>query len=174
MSRIRKSLKTEDTKTVVNALVTPHLDYGNALLYGIAKRLENKLQIAQNSAARLIHKIDKREHITTFRKQLHWLPIPARIQYKILTLTWKVLNDQGPLYLKNLVTVRHLNRTLRTNERLLLDIPNSISHSKVVDRSFSRAAPKLWNQLPDNLRCIKTYETFKKNLKTHLFRKYYD
>jgi len=44
----------EDTKTAVNALVTPHLDYENDLLYGISQKHIKKLQIAQNSAARLI------------------------------------------------------------------------------------------------------------------------
>jgi exonuclease III len=50
ISKIRKYLNKEDAKTVVNALVTPHLDYGNGLLMGIKKNLIKKLQIAQNSA----------------------------------------------------------------------------------------------------------------------------
>jgi len=42
ISQIRKSLSKEDTKTAVHALVTPHLDYGNALLYGTKKKTLDK------------------------------------------------------------------------------------------------------------------------------------
>jgi hypothetical protein len=51
IAQIRNSLSREDTKTAVHALVTPHLDYGNALLHGINKKHMDKLQVAQNSAA---------------------------------------------------------------------------------------------------------------------------
>ena len=38
-------------------------------------------------------------------------------------------------------------------------------------RSFQAAVSQLWNALPQNLRDITLVETFKKNLKTFLFRK---
>ena len=40
-------------------------------------------------------------------------------------------------------------------------------------RSFQAAAPQLWNALPPSLRDAASVETFKKNLKTFLFRKAY-
>ena len=54
ISKIRNCLNKEDAKTAVNALVTPHLDYGNGLLMGIKQSLINELQVAQNSPIRLI------------------------------------------------------------------------------------------------------------------------
>ena len=57
ISRIRNSLNEKATKTLVHQLVISHLDYGNALLYGITEEKMNKLQKIQNSAARLICKI---------------------------------------------------------------------------------------------------------------------
>ena len=54
ISKIRNSLDKENTKIIVNALVNPHLDYCNGLLTGISEKLENKLQVAQNAAVRLI------------------------------------------------------------------------------------------------------------------------
>ena len=35
-------------------------------------------------------------------------------------------------------------------------------------RSFSYAAPHLWNYLPNNIRTARTYISFRKNLKTYL------
>ena len=97
----RKSLNKEDTKTAISALVTPYLDYGNALLYGINQRLLNKLQVAQNSLAWLVERLNKYDHITPIRKELHWLPIKSRIEFK-LNMTWKALNNKSPLYITGL------------------------------------------------------------------------
>ena len=38
-------------------------------------------------------------------------------------------------------------------------------------RSFSVAAPTLWNSVPQSIRSIMTIETFKSQLKTYLFEK---
>ncbi len=53
-----------------------------------------------------------------------------------------------------------------------LEQPTSRLH-KAGDRSFS-VASQLWNELPFELRTCKTVETFKRLLKSHLFRKAHD
>ena len=40
-------------------------------------------------------------------------------------------------------------------------------------RSFSAAAPKLWNKLPLELRQATSLNSFKSRLKTYLFKKYF-
>ena len=84
---MRKSLDRDTIKNAVNSLVTPHLDYGNGLLYGVNGNLLKKLQVAQNSAVRLIEKLRKHDRVSDYRKQLHRLPIPARIQFKLMATT---------------------------------------------------------------------------------------
>jgi len=42
------------------------------------------------------------------------------------------------------------------------------------DRSFSMAAPKLWNALPAELRSISSLSAFKSSLMTHLFKLAFD
>ena len=175
LSKIRKTLDKESIKTAVNSLVTPHLDYGNALLYGTNTYLLDKLQVAQNSAVRLIEKLKKRDSVTNSRKQLHWLPIPARIHFKLMMTTWKALNNQAPKYIQQLITEKQQqNHNLRSNNKFLLAIPPSLNTNKFEDRAFSFAAPTLWNSLPDYVRNAVTLLTFKKNLKTHLFEKFYN
>ena len=63
---------------------------------------------------------------------------------------------------------------LRSNNKFLLAIPPSLNTNKFEDRAFSFAAPTLWNSLPDYVRNALTLLTFKKNLKTHLFEKFYN
>ena len=116
IASMRKSLDEECTKTLVNAFVTSTLDYGNSLLYKINKKQINKLQILQNSAARPIKKLSKHDHVSVARKELHWLPVEARIDFKILTLTWKALHDKAPDYLKDLLKFRVSTRPVRENQ----------------------------------------------------------
>ena len=86
IAKVRNSLTTTACKTIVLSLVISRLDFGSATLYGISEALLHRLQVVQNSAARLIMRVRQREHITPILFALHWLPVRQRIQFKILTL----------------------------------------------------------------------------------------
>ena len=78
IGRIRPHLTEESCKTLVLALVTSRLDYGNALLHGLPQRALQRLQNVQNCVARLITRTRKYEHITPVLQRSHWLPIHLR------------------------------------------------------------------------------------------------
>ena len=92
LSSIRKLLSKDTAEILMHAFVTSRLDNGNALLNGISEQQLKKLQLVQNSAARVLTKTRKYDHITPILKNLHWLPIRDRIKYKTLLLTWKGLH----------------------------------------------------------------------------------
>lgn len=169
IGHIRQYLTTEATKSLVNSLVTSRLDYCNALLSGVSKTILNKLQKVQNTAARIISRTSRYNHITPILKELHWLPVQYRIQHKILTHTYKALNNQSPMYTKDLLQIYKPKRDLRSqNASTSLVVPRSRTVT-YGDRSFSIAAPKLWNALPSGIRDSGTLYSFKRSLKTHLF-----
>ncbi len=150
------------------------MDNCNSLLYKTNKDQLRKLQILQNSSARLIKRLRKYDHISETLKELHWLPVEARIEFKILTLTWKALHDCAPEYIKDLLLPRISNRPTRTNYQKQLIVPKRPENSnKYGDRAFENGAPILWNNLPVEIRTTETLSSFKKLLKTHLFRKSY-
>ena len=80
---MRKYMDEDMAKFLVQTMVMSKLDYGNCIFYGVSKKLIKKLQLIQNSAARLMSRIPRRSHIRPYLKQLHWLPIEARVQFKI-------------------------------------------------------------------------------------------
>ena len=69
----------------------------------------------QNSAASLLTATSKYEHVTPVLRSLHWLPVSARIGFKILLLAFKVLNGLDPPYLSELLRPHIPNRNLRKN-----------------------------------------------------------
>jgi len=68
-------LTPEATNKTLQAFISCHLDYCNALLYGIADDLLRRLQSVQNAAARLVAGSRRPDHITPVLRRLHWLPV---------------------------------------------------------------------------------------------------
>ena len=108
----------------------------------------DRLQNVQNSAARLIARRRKFYHITPVMKELHWLPVSQRIIYKILLITYKALNGLAPSYIRDMLQPLKSTMNLRSSMKGLLSVP-PIKLVNYGQRSFSYAAPKLWNELPD-------------------------
>ena len=144
--RIRKYLTAESTKGAVISLVTSIFDYCNGLLCGIPKELICKLQRVQNNAARVITLTKKHDHITLVLKELHWLPVREKIEFKTLLLAYKCLHGTTPSYLMELLKEYVPPRTLRSTSKNLLCEPRT-NMNTYSDRSFSACTPKLWNQL---------------------------
>ena len=173
ISTIRQYLTTEAAKKLVCALVLSKLDYVNALLAGCPKHCLDRLQKVQNSAARLVLKAKKRDHVTPLLQILHWLPIEARIQYKLSLLCHNFFSDSSPTYISALLSVYTPARNLRTsNDHRILSVPR-VRTKTFGERAFSLAAPKQWNSLPASLRNITSTTSFKKALKTYLFKLHY-
>ncbi len=103
-----------------------------------------KLQRVQNSAARLVYMVPKFVHISPLLKELHWLPVKYRIEFKILTLTFQAIHGLAREYLRDLIQFRELpNYNLRMSNEILLAVPSHNSLNSIVNRAFKFAAPKL-------------------------------
>ena len=64
----------------------------------------------QNALARTVMGTKRHVHITPVLAELHWLPVSARIQFKIALLTVKTLTTHQPSYLLDLLQLRHPSR----------------------------------------------------------------
>ena len=169
---VRRMLNEASTKILVHSLVMSRLDYGNCLLCGVPNELLSKLQRIQNKAARLITLTSGRTHIQPILKSLHWLPIEARIKFKVLLLAFKALSGLGPQYIRELLIEHQPSRQLRSSTQCMLQVPRS-NLKTIGDRAFSVFVPKAWNSLPLHIRQSDSVAQFKVNLKTFLFKAYY-
>ena len=144
--------------------------YCNSLMYGLPDVQISKLQRVQNAAARLIMAIPKFAHITPALCELHWLPIAYRIKFKIIILTFKAIHGLTPSYISDFIRVKQKSSySLRSNKSLLLECPRTLMRPTLGARSFTSASPALLSSLPDDIRNLKSFSTFKRSVKTFLF-----
>ena len=87
LSRIAK-IRDSVSKSLIHGLVTSRIDYGNAILFGISDRHLHRLELVQRPAGRIVMQIRRgdRQSVTIILRQLHWLPVRKRIEYKLLVL----------------------------------------------------------------------------------------
>ena len=169
--KIRKYLTDDACKTIVQALVISHLDFCNELYIGLPEKDISCLQRVQNFAAKTILKRAKYDSATESLYTLHWLPIRQRIQYKILITVFKCLHGCAPAYLSDMIGVKHNARyNLRSSLGVNLVIPK-YKYKTFGQRTFGYQGPKLWNTIPSELKETKSLASFKKQLKTFLFKK---
>ena len=173
IGRIRRYLTEDATKTMIHALVTSRLDYCNALLYGLPASVTNKMQRLQNTCARMITRTRRSDHITPVLIKLHWLPVRRRIEYKMLSHTYRAINRQAPQYLCDMLSLYQPARALRSQSTLTLAVPRARTKT-YGDRCFPKAAALLWNSLPASLRDTNSIASFQRGLKTFLFRQEFD
>ena len=121
---IRKYLTYDAATIIIHAFVASKLDYCNSLLYGLPSYLIRKLQHVQNFAARLVNQCPRFCHITPVLRDLHWLPVSFRTEFKIMLITDNVLHDQAPIYIQELLQLYTPSRNLSSSNRNLLVKPS--------------------------------------------------
>ena len=109
------------------------------------------------------------------RKALHWLPIRYRAKYKILLLAHKIVHDSDsvPVYLCSSFSTTKHSRITRFNLANTLKTEHSARLVTVGGRSIYIAVRDLWNALPSVLRDNPSFPSYKRSLKTHLFKEAY-
>ena len=94
-----------------------------------------------------------------------------RVEFKIALLVSKTLNGLALQYLAEILVVKPRTRySLRSDYETLLLIPK-VTRKTFGDRVFCHAGPTVWNALPSSLRNCRHVDSFKVQLKTHLFKK---
>ena len=168
LRRIRCHIPLSTAKTISNALIRSRLDYCNSLLNNIAKQDLSKCQRMQNCLARVVLRAPRFSPSLPLLKQLHWLPVNCIINFKLSTLTYRALAIHQPPYIASLLHFSNIPRQLRSSTSQQLSIPRS--KLNLGKRAFSVAAPIIWNELPTTLKSCESLASFRKHLKTYLFK----
>ena len=166
LRHVRAAMSRKTAITIACAVVSARLDYCNALLAGMSDANLGKLQRIQNALTRVVTGLHRRDHITPALIELHWLPVRARITFKVATLVYKLMKTRQPSYLSELISDYVPARQLRSSSKILL--VESFFRLKMGRRSFRYVGPVTWNNIPEDIRTIGTLSSFRKHL-SHFF-----
>ena len=125
------------------------LVYCNAVFCGVRNDVIRQLERAQSRAARDVCKKYNNDHssVTELMWGLHWLPIRARIQYKLLQLVHKAFIGGSSPYLADMMNTRNTTRSTRSSHRVNLLVVSHHGVNKYSEKAFAVAGPRLWNEL---------------------------
>ena len=161
---LRKYLDEDSVKKLICNCVISRLDYCNSIYYGLPNFKLRKLQNIKNRAARLIKGVGRRDRITPVLIELHWLPIKARIKFKICVLTHQAITTGKPAYLNKLLVIMQptegVDTRSNTDGRKLIEPRCS---SNVGFQAFASASPKLYYTLPYAIIMLDNLALFKKS-----------
>ena len=127
-------------------------------------------KFVQNSLARAIFPSSKwSDRITPILLNPHWLLVYKRIKFQIATIPYKILYSRQPSYLSHLLQSHNPVRCLSSSDKLYYFRTPKI-HTALARRSFSHAAPSIWNSLPSELCNANLYFPSPLNLKLISFQ----
>jgi hypothetical protein len=170
---IRRSVTRPVLQSLVVSLTLTRLDYGCTSLAGLPTWQLDRLQSVLNAAARLIHSARRSEHVSPLLRDLHWLQVPQRIEFRLAVVVYHCLSGTAPQYLAGelqRVADSDSRRRLRSLSSSSLSVPRA-NHCTIGDRAFPVAAAKVWNSLPPSIQSLPSLLAFRQALKTELFHR---
>ena len=136
IGKIRSFLSADATNKLAVSLILSRVDYCNSFLAGIPNYKLKQLKHTQNHAARFVLRKSRHASATSLLRTLHWLPVKARIQYKITCLCFRcIYQNSMPPYISYLHphylfrTQCSLNTSVLTLFRFSLETLEQISFS---------------------------------------------
>jgi len=124
-----------------------------------------------NSSAQMVFSSLRFDHITPLLRQLHWLKVPKRIDYKLALLVYKCLQSVAPSYLADdLCRMADVEARHRLHSALSPSLV--VRHTQLStygNRAFPVAASRVWNSLPHHVTSAQSLPVFCSRQKTHPF-----
>ena len=170
---VRRSLTKPLRATLISALVLSRLDYCISMLSGTPAIQLHRLQAILHSSARLIFASTRFSSISPLLKELNWLPVPARIDFRLAVLASRCRQGAAPDYLMSALRPASslpARSGLRSAATSALLVPFT-RRPTLGGRSFPVTAARIWNSLPPSLRTEDNHACFKRFLSSYLLSK---
>ena len=154
LQQLSKMLPRSSKKLLAEGLVLSKIMYNISQWGGATQNHIKTVQRFQNKVARWVTGCGKRTRITSLLRETGWLSITDHIKIQSLVQLWKVL---------------HLRKPETISEELTLNEDNVIEIRKprlqFTEYAFKWRTTNDWNELPNEIRELKTLLTFKRRLK---------
>ena len=166
INRIKHLLDRKTILLLMEVFVFSKLFYCSTIWSNTSKQNVKKLQLVQNFAARIVLGLRKYDHISEGIKSLKWFNVKDRLFLNDAVMVHKCLHETVPSYLSDQFIRRsaiHKRATRYCND---LHLPKC--RLATGQRMFSYRGAKLYNDLPREVKDIKSTKLFKKKLRNEL------
>ena len=124
-----------------------------------------RVQKVQNFAARTVFgRVRKFDHISPVIKELRWLSVTNKIEHDICIFMYKLLHSLLPDWLFSFSIVGEINNR---STRQFHDLYVTRTKTDIGGSSISVKGPKLWNDIPRNVKDSTSLTVFKERLKNY-------
>ena len=157
LERYKCLILTGAKKRLYEAFILSHLNYCSIIWNHCGKKNADKLEKINE---RCLHFVFNDFH-STYDELLDYINQPCLQDHRIhdmLTLIYRALNGNTPVYIKNLLNERDTSYNLRGQH--LLNVPR-VNTTNYGLHSVRYSACKLWNSLPNSFRTAPTTTIFK-------------
>ena len=169
LHRLRQTVTSDILNIIYLSIIQAYFDYCITIWGSCSKTLLCSVQKLQNKAARAVTgNFDFNSSVSDMIKQLGWMNITKRFNYFMLILIYKCLNGQAPSNLSDKLCFVNDTHCYITRSVMNENLAVPFSKGALFHRSFSYNGPKLWNDLPRDIRRNKSIFSFKKQLKEYL------
>ena len=137
LKRLSPFINCKDRMAIFRSFILCHFEFCSVVWHFCGKTSIRRMEKIQERALRFVYG----DYDTTYHDLLHNARLPTLElgrERSIAILTYKILHDQAPNYLKDLI---NCNR----NSKIYLPSYKSTKHGI---NSFSYRAPRIWNSLP--------------------------
>ena len=163
INRVKRLFDRSTLITIINSLVFSKLFYCSSTWSSTTKKNIARLLKVQNFAKRIVTGARKYEHITPMLKELNWLPVAKQLGVRDILMAFKCIKGLAPPSLCNKFSTRSQVHTRNTRNKDKLHIPSF--RSATGRRCYSYGAVQLWNNLPESLANIESFNVFKNAIK---------
>jgi hypothetical protein len=159
LSRSRSFLDTNVLLKIFNCLAISYVNYAHIFIAFTNKSSLKKLVRCFNNIGSIIyHCSSKYLHV------FNWIPLDIRLLIANLNFIHRIIYKSCCPPLKNIFTFR--NKPYNTRSKNTFD--HIRCNKKVTERAFKYWAPRLWDTLNDEIKCIENPSSFSQKLKDSL------
>jgi hypothetical protein len=171
ITSLRHCISFNQLEILTHAFITSRVDFCNSMFYGSTKDVLRGVRSVLSFTAKAITGANFRTPSDPIFKNLHWLPLNARISFKLAVLAFKIIHNQAPSYLqKHIRAVSPPRLTRYSSAPVLTSLSySSKSVSRFCERSCFYSICDIFNHLPSEIRAEPNFITFKRRLKEHYF-----
>ena len=159
LKMVSRATTFRNRKMIADGIFMSKLVYLIPLWGGSAKGLIRSLQTLQNKAARAVTRMSWDTPTRDLLQQCSWLSVHQLSVYHTVILAFNVMMAKSPKYLYTMFNTNYIYKTRQADSGMIRS--TRTPELDLAKDSFSWRASDLFNQLPENIRSMKTPQKFK-------------